>query len=101
MRDENPRPAKKPPIQAAANHAKGRREAAKRLGLEMAKRHEALALAAGTEEVHMRAVELGGLFNDNIAFVCWVLKEYGGIDQMPFQPERRPALPKLPDNLVN
>jgi hypothetical protein len=29
-------------------------------------------------------MELGQTFNDNIDFICWVLKEYGGADQMPF-----------------
>lgn len=84
--------------------ARDRKEAAKRLGLEMGKRHENLVLAAGTEEIHQRAVELGGLFNDNVAFICWVLKEYGGLKQLPFQPERKPAprpLPKLPPELLN
>lgn len=69
--------------------ARKRKEAAARLGLEFHKRYERLALAVGEDEISMRAVELGETFNTNLEFVIWVLKEYGGIQQVPFAPIRK------------
>lgn len=81
------------------SNARNRRAAAARLGLEFQKRHRALALAGDADEVTVAAVDLGQLFNDNIDFVVWVMKEFGGIDQPAFQPTR-PALPKTPSTLL-
>lgn len=81
------------------SNARNRRAAAGRLGLEFQKRHRALALAVGEDEIAQAAVNLGQLFNDNIEFVVWVMKEFGGIDQPAFQPTK-PALPKTPSTLL-
>lgn len=79
--------------------ARNRRTAAARLGLELQKRHRNLATAVGQDEIAKAAVDLGQLFNDNIEFVVWVMKEFGGIEQPPFQPTK-PALPKTPSTLL-
>jgi hypothetical protein len=52
-------------------------------------------------------VDLGQCFNDNIEFVIWTLKTYGGL--IPPPPEQlkkdmgapRPPLPQLPSTLTN
>ena len=84
--------------------SRARREASKRLGIELQNRYRRLVLAGNDpDEVTAAAVELGQLFNDNIEFVIWVLKTYGGL--IPPHPERlkkdigAPAngLPMLPD----
>ena len=81
------------------SNARNRRTAAARLGIEFQKRHRALTLAAGEDEITQAAVNLGQLFNDNIEFVVWVMKEFGGIEQSPFRPTK-PALPKTPSTLL-
>lgn len=81
------------------SNARNRKAAAGRLGLEFQKRHRALALAVGEDEIAQAAVNLGQLFQDNIEFVVWVMKEFGGIEQLPFQPTK-PALPKTPSTLL-
>lgn len=73
---------------------KARREASKRLGFALAQKFRELSLAVGPDEIQAAAIELGSVFNDNIEFTIWVLKEYGGVQQKPFQPEK-PALPKI------
>lgn len=75
--------------------ARARKEAAKQLGFALAADHRRLLQANGQDEVVAASVTLGQNFNDNIEFICWVLKEYGGVEQMPFQPPHRAALPKL------
>lgn len=60
--------------------ARQRRDQAKRLGLKLAKAYEALAEAKTDEEVTAAAVVLGAAFNENIQFICNVLKDYGGLD---------------------
>lgn len=61
-----------------------RRELSKRLGLKLAKAHEALRDAKSDEEVQAAAIVLGATFNEHIEFVTWVLKEFGGLEQPPF-----------------
>lgn len=87
---------------------RARKEASKRLGIELEQRYRRLVLASGdADEVTIAAVELGQLFNDNIEFVIWALKTYGGLN--PPAPEQlkkdmsapRPALPQLPSTLTN
>lgn len=73
-----------------------RREASKRLGLELSKRYEKLCLASGEDEVSRAAVELGALFNENIEQICWFLKEYGGMQQLPLERRPKPDLPAAP-----
>jgi hypothetical protein len=64
--------------------ARDRKEAAKRLGNVLTGQKARLDAAAGNDAISLAAMELGQTFNDNIDFICWVLKEYGGADQMPF-----------------
>jgi len=70
--------------------ARKRKAAAARLGLEFAARYERLALAIGEDEIQLRAIELGEIFNTTIEFVIWVLKEYGGLNPRRPEPIRKP-----------
>jgi hypothetical protein len=76
-----------------------RREASKRLGIELQLKYEDLCNATGQDEVAHAAVLLGACFNANIEQICWFLKAYGGMKQLPL--EKRTDLPKTPDFLVN
>lgn len=80
-----------------------RKAAALKLGGEMRKRLENLVFANGQDEIAMRAVELGQVFNDNVEFMIWVLLTYGGgspppPDEIKAQLQRPTAkpLPKMP-----
>jgi len=76
----------------APNKTRARREASKNLGIAMQYRLKNLKDAQGDEAIAAASIELGVLFNDNVEFIVWVLKEYGGVEQMPFQPgTQRPA----------
>jgi hypothetical protein len=68
--------------------ARDRKEAAKRLGVELQAKHRALVDATGPEAINAAAVELGAVFNANLSFIIWALKEYGGVVQMPIARER-------------
>lgn len=70
---------------------RARKMAAARLGIELGKRYEALVNARGDDETVKAAVDLGSLFNDNIAFVIWALKNQGGLDPSAPEPIRRPV----------
>lgn len=72
-----------------------RKEAAKNLGIILQAQYRALLEAQGDVAVQDAAIILGDTFNRNIEFITWIMKEYGGVQQMPFQPVK-PALPKLP-----
>ena len=61
-----------------------RKQAAKILGITMQAQLRALLEAQGEEAIQMAAIQLGDTFNRNAEFICWVLKEYGGVEQMPF-----------------
>lgn len=82
--------------------ARDRKEASKRLGFALSAKYRAMIDANGEDEIARAAVDLGSCFNDNIEFIMWVLKEYGGVEQMPFQRQARPVagLPRTPDVLV-
>lgn len=79
--------------------ARDRKEAAKRLDFTLQAQYRALLEASTPDEVQNAAIVLGGTFNDNIEFVFWVLKEFGGVQQMPFERLRKPSKPAndLPD----
>lgn len=64
--------------------ARDRKEAAKRLGIALFVRYRKLIEAGSPEEINQAAMDLGACFNENIEFVIWVLKEFGGAEQMPF-----------------
>jgi hypothetical protein len=65
--------------------ARTRRDMAKRLGLKLAKCSEELANAQGEEEITAAAIVLGATFNENLEFICWCLKEFGGLEQPAYQ----------------
>lgn len=71
--------------------SRDRKEAAKRLGIALGADYRRLLEATGDEEISAAAVKLGQTFNDNVSFICWVLREYGGMQQMPFERARKPA----------
>ena len=68
--------------------SRSRKEASRRLGIALTADHRRLLQASGDDEIVAASMTLGQNFNDNIEFICWVLKEYGGVEQMPFQPPR-------------
>lgn len=72
-----------------------RREASKRLGTALQIHYEDL-VNASPDEVAKAAVLLGACFNENIEFIIWALKEYGGVEQPPFQKRINPAATRLP-----
>ncbi len=82
--------------------SRDRKEAAKRLGIALQAQYRAMLEAVTEDEIQTAAVVLGGNFNANIEFIIWCLKEYGGIQQMPFErlsgPVKRPLAPNnLPE----
>lgn len=79
--------------------SRDRKEASKRLGLELHKRYRELVEASSENEISQAAVVLGATFNQNIEFVIWILKEYGGLQQLPFERPNK-ALPKTPSTLL-
>ncbi len=70
--------------------SRDRKEAAKHLGIALQAEHRALLAAGSPEEIQQAAFKLGKTFQDNIEAICWFLKEYGGVEQMPL--ERRQGL---------
>ncbi len=55
------------------------KNAAVRLGLEMAKRVEASRLAVGEDETISTATDLSLLFLENVDFIVWALRKVGGL----------------------
>lgn len=80
------------------NPTLARKQAAAKLGTALYARHQALALAIGEDEIGKAAVDLGQLFNDNIEFIIWTLKQYGGLNPAPIEPRR--SLPETPTTLL-
>jgi hypothetical protein len=72
--------------------SRDRKQAAKILGITMQAQLRALLEAQGEEAIQRAAIQLGDTFNRNSEFICWVLKEYGGVEQMPF-PRAEPVKP--------
>jgi hypothetical protein len=70
--------------------ARDRKQAAKMLGITMQAQLRALLEAQGNDEIQTAAIILGDTFNRNSEFIVWVLKEFGGVEQMPFA--RQPSL---------
>ena len=64
--------------------ARDRKEAAKHLGIALGAQYRRMLEASGDEEISAAAMQLGDTFNRNLDFICWCLKEYGGMEQMPF-----------------
>lgn len=91
------------------NSAHDRKKASKILGITMQAQLRALIEAQGNDAIQAAAIQLGDTFNRNSEFIVWVLKEYGGVQQMPYARPKppRPAppqpandLPVLPATLV-
>lgn len=76
--------------------SRARKEAAKRLGIALQVQYRALLEAVGNDAVQDAAIELGGTFNANIEAIIWFLKEYGGVQQMPLEPQHRTTTPMPP-----
>lgn len=78
--------------------SRNRKDAAKHLGIALAADYRRMIEASGEEAISQAAMTLGTNFNTNIEFIIWVLREYGGVDQMPFPPRHKPmnGLPRLP-----
>ena len=60
-----------------------RKEAARKLGVVLGAQYRQMQDASGPDAITEAAVKLGQTFNDNIEFIVWCLKEYGGMQQMP------------------
>lgn len=71
--------------------SRDRKQAAKILGITMQAQLRELMQASGQEAIEFAAIRLGDTFNRNSEFIVWVLREYGGDQQMPF-PRPEPAL---------
>ena len=56
-----------------------KRDMAKRLGIDLQLLHTRLAEAQTADEITEASVMLGCKFNENIEFICNVLKEFGGL----------------------
>lgn len=85
---------------------RARKEAAKRLGLALEQKYRNLVFANphDQDEVAQAAVDLGQCFNDNIEFVIWTLKTYGGLIPPPPEQLKKDIgkpLPQLPSTLTN
>jgi len=90
--------------------ARARKEAAKHLGVALQAKYRAMLEASTNSDIETAALDLGNCFNENIEFICWALKEFGGVKQMPFLAPGRPKpmkdlqppandLPEMPDVL--
>lgn len=69
------------------------------LGVALQAHYRKMVSATGNDEITKAAVDLGQTFNDNIEFIIWVLKTYGGVFSSPPEPVRR-ALPILPSSFI-
>lgn len=76
-----------------------RKDASKVLGVALQAHYRKMLSAVGQEEITAAAVDLGQSFNDNIEFIIWVLKTYGGMYAPAPEPVRR-ALPVLPTSFT-
>jgi hypothetical protein len=75
-----------------------RKEAAKRLGIELEARYRKMLEAEGEEHTVATSVEVAKLMIDNVYFIIWCLKKHGGLNPLP--PElTRNTLPKMPEIL--
>jgi hypothetical protein len=73
---------------------RARKVASKNLGIALQAAYRRMIEADGNDAIQAAAIELGQVFNTNIEFIVWVLKEFGGVQQMPA--ERRFASRPLP-----
>lgn len=64
--------------------ARDRKQASRMLGITMQAQLRTLIEAEGEDAIQSAAIQLGDTFNRNSEFIIWVLKEFGGVEQMPF-----------------
>lgn len=82
------------------NPTLARKKASATLGVALYERFQRLELAVGREEIAQAAMDLGTTFNDNIEFLIWVCKQYGGLNPAPIEPKRTTELLKMPSSLL-
>lgn len=89
---------------------RARKVASKNLGIALQVAYRNMIEAEGNDAVQFAAIELGQVFNTNIEFIIWVLKEFGGAKQMPAErqfaqksvfTQPKPALTIVPSEHVN
>jgi hypothetical protein len=80
--------------------ARARKEAARRLGIDLQNKYRALVEASGQEEIEAAAIILGDAFNSNIEFIINVLKDWGGLD-VRFEPMTSRPKVLLPPRKLN
>lgn len=71
--------------------SRARKQAAAKLGGEIQMRYQRLVTAVGQDEIAIAATDLGMIFNDNVEFIIWALKTYGGLNPKPPERVKRPA----------
>lgn len=71
-----------------------RKEAAKHLGIAIHQRYENLVNAVGEDAVTMATVDLAQVMYDNVEFVIWALKKFGGLNPAPPEEIKRPKMTK-------
>lgn len=77
------------------NATLARKEASKRLGIELEVRYRKMLEAEGEEQIIATSVEVAKLMIDNADFMIWCLKKQGGLNPLP--PElTRNTLPTMP-----
>jgi hypothetical protein len=80
------------------NATLARKEAAKRLGIELEARYRKMLEAEGEGRIIETTVHVAQLMNDNVDFIIWCLKKHGGLNPLP--PElTRNTLPTMPEAL--
>lgn len=77
------------------NATLARKEAAKRLGIELEARFRKMLEAEGEDQIIGTTVHVAQLMNDNVDFIIWCLKKHGGLNPLP--PElTRNTVPPMP-----
>jgi len=74
-----------------------RKDASKALGIAIQQRYEKLVNATGEDATVVATVDLAQTMYDNVEFVIWVLKTYGGLT--PKRPEKIET--PIPANAIN
>jgi hypothetical protein len=77
------------------NATLARKEAAKRLGIELEVRYRKMLMAEGEEQIVATSVECAQLMIENADFMIYCLKKQGGLNPLP--PElTRGSVPAMP-----
>lgn len=63
--------------------ARKRKAAAKMLGIAIHQRYENLVNATGENEITVATVDMATTMYDNVEFIVWVLKTFGGLNPPP------------------